>query len=117
MENLFERCGMAGLAIFSKGHVQDRSIPWILESAAAGDFLRESLNIEPMDLLAKFEQWCCAREKGTWPVDVSNDHRLIIDDRCDWVGHSAVHAEAGDQNDKGWLKYVWNGVNFYERIY
>ena len=39
MEHLFERCGVSGVAIFSKGHVQDKSIPWIVESALGGGLL------------------------------------------------------------------------------
>ena len=55
---------MYGIAIFSKGHVQDKTIPYILESASASDFIRESLKIDPMDLVVRFEQWCCSRELG-----------------------------------------------------
>ncbi|KAF7366582.1 hypothetical protein MSAN_00915700 [Mycena sanguinolenta] len=64
LQNLHERCGMYGFAVFSKGHVQDKTIPWILESASAANFIRESLKIDPMDLVAKFEQWCCSRDLG-----------------------------------------------------
>ncbi|KAJ6451556.1 hypothetical protein C8R45DRAFT_1113426 [Mycena sanguinolenta] len=39
IKNLFERSGMYGIAIFSKGHVQDKTIPYILESASASDFI------------------------------------------------------------------------------
>ncbi|KAJ6493111.1 hypothetical protein C8R45DRAFT_1136067 [Mycena sanguinolenta] len=78
MGNLFEHSSMAGLAIFSKGHVQDRFIPWILESAEAGDFLRESPNIEPMDFIAKFEQWCCAQEKGATGSDTLQSMRKQV---------------------------------------
>ncbi|KAJ6474315.1 hypothetical protein C8R45DRAFT_1103288 [Mycena sanguinolenta] len=58
IQGLHDRCGMYGFAILSKGHVQDKTIPWILQSASSADFIREVLKIDPMDLIAKFEQWC-----------------------------------------------------------
>ncbi|KAF7351473.1 hypothetical protein MSAN_01579500 [Mycena sanguinolenta] len=69
IRNLFERRGMYGIAIFSKGHVQDKALPHILESASASNFIRETLKIDPMDLVAKFEQWCCSRDLGFTGVD------------------------------------------------
>jgi hypothetical protein len=55
---------MYGFAIFSKGHIQDLAQPYLMQSAGALDFFREVLKLDPLDVLAMFEQWCCAREKG-----------------------------------------------------
>ncbi|KAJ6459295.1 hypothetical protein C8R45DRAFT_1109620 [Mycena sanguinolenta] len=78
IRNLFERCGMYGIAIFSKGHIQDKTIPYILESASASDFIRECLKIDPMDLVVRFEQWCCSRELGFTGVDTLQSMRKEI---------------------------------------
>jgi hypothetical protein len=55
---------MYGFAIFSKGHIQDLTEPYMMQSAGSLDFFREVLRLDPLDVIAKFEQWCCAREKG-----------------------------------------------------
>ncbi|KAJ6493119.1 hypothetical protein C8R45DRAFT_1095636 [Mycena sanguinolenta] len=78
IRNLFDRCGMYGFAIFSKGHVQDKTVPYILESAGCSDFIRECLKIEPMDLVAKFEQWCCSRDLGFMGVDTLQSMRKEV---------------------------------------
>ncbi|KAJ6447704.1 hypothetical protein C8R45DRAFT_1135765 [Mycena sanguinolenta] len=78
IRNLFDRCGMYGFAIFSKGHVQDKTVPYILESAGCSDFIRECLKIEPMDLVAKFEQWCCSRDLGFTGVDTIQSMRKEV---------------------------------------
>lgn len=71
IENLYERSGMYGFALFSKGHIHDKTMPFVVQSKGAANFLRESLGVDPMDALAKFEQWCCARDGGTF-----NHHNL-----------------------------------------
>ncbi|KAJ6473909.1 hypothetical protein C8R45DRAFT_1103576 [Mycena sanguinolenta] len=78
IRNLFERCGMYGFAIFSKGHIQDKTIPYILESAGCSDFIRECPRIDPMDLVAKFEQWCCSRDLGFTGVDTLQSMRKEV---------------------------------------
>ncbi|KAJ6586798.1 hypothetical protein DFH09DRAFT_1307912 [Mycena vulgaris] len=64
INDLAERSGTYGIALFSKGHVQDLAIPYAVHSWDALDFFQESLNIDPVDLVAMFEQWCCAQKKG-----------------------------------------------------
>jgi hypothetical protein len=51
---------MYGFAIFSKGHIQDLTQPYLMQSAGALDFFQEVLKLDPLDVLAMFEQWCCA---------------------------------------------------------
>jgi hypothetical protein len=55
---------MYGFAIFSKGYIQDLTKPYMMQSAGSLDFFREVLRLDPLDVIAKCEQWCCAREKG-----------------------------------------------------
>jgi hypothetical protein len=55
---------MYGFAIFSKGHIQDLTEPYMMQLAGSLDFFREVLRLDPLDVIAKFEQWCCTREKG-----------------------------------------------------
>ncbi|KAJ6487576.1 hypothetical protein C8R45DRAFT_929836 [Mycena sanguinolenta] len=78
IQNLYERCGMYGFAVVSKGHVQDKTIPYIMESAGSGDFIREILGIDPMDLVTKFEQWCCSRDLGFTGVDTLQSMRKEV---------------------------------------
>ncbi|KAF8166433.1 hypothetical protein K438DRAFT_1984242 [Mycena galopus ATCC 62051] len=63
-ENLQERTGMYCVAFFTKGHVHDTAVPFIMETGGALNFFRESLKLDPIDVQVRFEQWCCARAKG-----------------------------------------------------
>ncbi|KAJ7306955.1 hypothetical protein DFH08DRAFT_975752 [Mycena albidolilacea] len=78
IDNLYERSGMHGFAIFSKGHIQDLTEPYIMQSAGSLDFFREVLRLDPLDVIAKFEQWCCAREKGFTGVDTLGSMRAEV---------------------------------------
>ncbi|KAF8158696.1 hypothetical protein K438DRAFT_1465570, partial [Mycena galopus ATCC 62051] len=62
-ENLRERTGMYFVAFFTKGHVHDTTVPFIMETGGALNFFRESLKLDPIDVQVRFEQWCCARAK------------------------------------------------------
>ncbi|KAJ6489098.1 hypothetical protein C8R45DRAFT_1097421 [Mycena sanguinolenta] len=84
IRKLFERCRMYGITIFSKGHIQDKTIPYILESASASDFIRECLKIDQLDLVVRFEQWCCSRELGL---------------RIHRGGHAPEHAKRNNDED------------------
>ncbi|KAJ7323997.1 hypothetical protein DFH08DRAFT_711561, partial [Mycena albidolilacea] len=55
--------------MFSKGHVHDLTVPYFMQSGGAMAFFREVLKMDPADVLAKFELWCCARDKGFTGLD------------------------------------------------
>ncbi|KAF8180068.1 hypothetical protein K438DRAFT_1445987, partial [Mycena galopus ATCC 62051] len=69
IDNLLERAGMYGFAMFSKGHVHDLTVPYFMQSGGVMAFFREVLRMDPADVLAKFELWCCARDKGFTGLD------------------------------------------------
>ncbi|KAJ7447770.1 hypothetical protein B0H11DRAFT_1744730 [Mycena galericulata] len=62
---LADRSGMIGFAMFTRGHLHDRTVPVSIESWGALDFFREVLKKEPSDVSALFELWAVSRERGT----------------------------------------------------
>lgn len=66
LRNLSERTGMCGLAFFTRTHIHDNTMPTWVDSDDAVAFVSEVLDLDPMDFLAKFEQWACARTKGRY---------------------------------------------------
>ncbi|KAJ7430371.1 hypothetical protein B0H11DRAFT_1722741, partial [Mycena galericulata] len=61
---LAERAGMIGFAMFTRGHLQDTTVPATIESLGALDFFREILKKDPDDVSALFELWAVSRERG-----------------------------------------------------
>ncbi|KAJ7120514.1 hypothetical protein C8R43DRAFT_846623, partial [Mycena crocata] len=61
---LAERCGMVGFAMFTRGHIHDRTIPASIESWGALAFFREVLKRDPADVATLFELWVLNRERG-----------------------------------------------------
>ena len=62
--NLFERVGVWGFALFSRGNPEDSSLPHCFDSDGALDFCLEVLGFSKVDLLRMFEAWNCARDRG-----------------------------------------------------
>ena len=78
LRNLSEQTGMYALAFFTCSHIHDNMMPSLVDSDDAVAFLSEVLDIDPMDFLAKFEQWACARTKGTYCGIVEHfTHRVV----------------------------------------
>jgi hypothetical protein len=65
LENLSEHVGSYGFAFIMRGHVHDSSIPGWVESNDSIRFFREVLDLDPLDVATKFEQWACTRDKCT----------------------------------------------------
>ncbi|KAJ6469108.1 hypothetical protein DFH09DRAFT_1344907 [Mycena vulgaris] len=61
---LAERAGMMGFAMFTRGHIHDRTLPVSIQSWGALDFFREMMKKEPTDIASMFELWAINREKG-----------------------------------------------------
>ncbi|KAF8181738.1 hypothetical protein K438DRAFT_1601346, partial [Mycena galopus ATCC 62051] len=83
-ENLRERTGMYSVAFFSKGHIHDTAVPFIMETGGALDFFRECLKWDPIDIQIRFEQWCCARMKGMSLSKGLMYRKLMIRTRVHW---------------------------------
>ncbi|KAJ7706802.1 hypothetical protein B0H17DRAFT_890344, partial [Mycena rosella] len=61
MTALFERTGTRGFALFTRGHLDDTSMPVALQSGEALAFCVEVLKKPAVDILCLFEQWSCSR--------------------------------------------------------
>ncbi|KAJ7436805.1 hypothetical protein B0H11DRAFT_1669462, partial [Mycena galericulata] len=61
---LAERAGMVGFAMFSRGHLQDTTIPATIESWGALDFFRDVLKKDTHDVSALFQLWAVSCERG-----------------------------------------------------
>jgi hypothetical protein len=65
MSNLAERVGVTGFAFFTRGHIHDSIVPTWIDSDGGAAFITEVLGHDCMDVMTRFEQWACARDKGT----------------------------------------------------
>ncbi|KAJ6603539.1 hypothetical protein DFH09DRAFT_1301325 [Mycena vulgaris] len=65
---LAERAGMIGFAMFTRGHIHDKTIPVTIQSWGALEFFREILKY-PADVAALFELWAVSRERGDTGAD------------------------------------------------
>ncbi|KAJ7846826.1 hypothetical protein B0H14DRAFT_3454093 [Mycena olivaceomarginata] len=70
--SLAERVGMIGFAMFSCGHVHDKSLPVTIQSWGVLDFFLEVLKRDPADVSSLFELWAVTCERGK-----SNKNRLL----------------------------------------
>ncbi|KAJ7635422.1 hypothetical protein B0H17DRAFT_1149696 [Mycena rosella] len=70
MTALFERTGTRGFALFTRGHLDDTSMPAALQSSEALAFCVEVLKKPAVDILCLFEQWSCSR--GSDKVQCNN---------------------------------------------
>ena len=66
---------MVGFAMFSRGHVHDKTLPVTIESWGAMEFFREVLKKDPADVSTLFELWAVSRERGTWTSVINDMHQ------------------------------------------
>ncbi|KAJ6525390.1 hypothetical protein B0H19DRAFT_1276185 [Mycena capillaripes] len=62
--DLYECTGTYGVALFSRGNIDDAFIPAYAESGGAFAFFLRSLKIAGLDVLRLFEQWCCVQDRA-----------------------------------------------------
>ncbi|KAJ7813010.1 hypothetical protein B0H14DRAFT_2605423 [Mycena olivaceomarginata] len=62
--NLAERVGMVGFAMFSRGHIHDKTVPVVIQSWDALDFFLEVLKKDPADVSHLLELWAVSSERG-----------------------------------------------------
>ncbi|KAJ7094073.1 hypothetical protein B0H15DRAFT_799083 [Mycena belliarum] len=65
MLDLFERTGIRGFAMFSRGNPDDAALPVCLDSDDALDFFQQVYDIPWADALRAFERHCCTMDNGT----------------------------------------------------
>ncbi|KAJ7140735.1 hypothetical protein C8R44DRAFT_866432 [Mycena epipterygia] len=63
--DLFERTGIRGIAIFSRGDADDAALPHCVDSDDASQFFEQVFNITAVDLLRRFEHWSCTQDSDT----------------------------------------------------
>ncbi|KAJ6600451.1 hypothetical protein DFH09DRAFT_1498048 [Mycena vulgaris] len=88
---LAERAGMLGFAMFTRGHLHDRTVPVTIESWGALDFFREVMKKDPADVSALFELWAVSRERGSTGADTL----LGMQKECTAMIKSGLIAVAG----------------------
>jgi hypothetical protein len=66
MSNLAERVGVTGFAFFTRGHIHDSIVPTWIDSDGGAAFITEVLGHDCMDMMTRFEQWACARNRGAF---------------------------------------------------
>ncbi|KAJ7243701.1 hypothetical protein C8J57DRAFT_1243302 [Mycena rebaudengoi] len=64
LANLYDRTGVQGFYVLSRGNADDAALPRVGESAGSLGFMQQVLDVAPLDLLRKFEQWCCTQDAG-----------------------------------------------------
>ncbi|KAJ7669096.1 hypothetical protein B0H17DRAFT_1209746 [Mycena rosella] len=73
--NLLERTGTRAVAFFSRGHVDDGFLPTYAESGESMDFYLQSTKIPGLDLLRRYELWCCNRDRAPQTRETLNGLR------------------------------------------
>ncbi|KAJ7101388.1 hypothetical protein B0H15DRAFT_991240 [Mycena belliarum] len=62
--DLFERTGIRGFAVLSRGNADDAALPVCVESDDILDFFMQTYDFSWGDMLRAFEMYCCTRDKG-----------------------------------------------------
>ncbi|KAJ6538064.1 hypothetical protein B0H19DRAFT_1079140 [Mycena capillaripes] len=60
----YERAGVRGIALFMRGHPDDPSVPYIVDSDETRSFFQAVLGCSVFDVLRKLELWSCTRDKA-----------------------------------------------------
>ncbi|KAJ7158163.1 hypothetical protein C8R46DRAFT_1225182 [Mycena filopes] len=64
LEDLYERTGVRGIAVLSRGNTDDPSLPHAVESDGASGFFMKALGISLLDFLRQFEHYSCTKDSG-----------------------------------------------------
>ena len=81
---------MCALVFFTQTHIHNTTVPSWANSDGAIAIVSEVLGIKPMEFLAWFEQWACARFTcEDYFVLIGNI--LIMPGSCDRAGEPADH--------------------------
>jgi Fe2+ transport system protein B len=64
--DLYERTGVRSIALFTRGHPDDPSVPHVVDSDETRSFFQEALGVSVLDILRLLEQWSCTRDKGMY---------------------------------------------------
>ncbi|KAJ7439193.1 hypothetical protein B0H11DRAFT_2254127 [Mycena galericulata] len=108
---LAERSGMIGFAMFTRGHLHDRTVPVTIESWGALDFFPEILKKESADVSTLFELWAVSRERGKTGADTL----VEMQKECTAMIKSGLIAAAGRtkiaMNYENYISAIVEGKN------
>ncbi|KAJ6583127.1 hypothetical protein DFH09DRAFT_1309363 [Mycena vulgaris] len=108
---LAERVGMIRFAMFTCGHIHDKTIPVTIQSWGALDFFREILKKDPDDVAALFELWAVSRERG----DTGADTLIGMQQDCMNMITSGLRTVLGKtkvkMNFENYIKSIVEGKN------
>ncbi|KAJ7788158.1 hypothetical protein B0H14DRAFT_3504537 [Mycena olivaceomarginata] len=104
--NLAERVGMIGFAMFSRGHIHDKTLPVTIQSWGAMDFFTEVLRRDPADVSHLFELWAVSRERGK-----GNKNKLLSKQQ-----EATALIMTGLQTVLGVTKCAMNYENYIEKL-
>ena len=54
------------LAFFTRGHINDSTLPSFIDTDNALAFFTEVLHLDPDEVSGKFELWACSKEKSKY---------------------------------------------------
>ncbi|KAJ6603101.1 hypothetical protein B0H10DRAFT_2229866 [Mycena sp. CBHHK59/15] len=108
MLDLFERTGIRGLALFSHGNPDDAALPHCVDSDDVLAFFQQVLDISPLDLLRRFEQWSCTQDKASHDRnDINSVRKEIVHLVLDGLRKVTKDKKAG-------MSYVDYNVDIHE---
>ncbi|KAF8233126.1 hypothetical protein L208DRAFT_1268597 [Tricholoma matsutake] len=78
IRNLSEHTGVCALVFFMCTHIHDSTLPSWADSDDAIGFVSEVLKLEPMEFLARFKQWVCAKTKSEYCALITDKIMLMM---------------------------------------
>ncbi|KAF8198668.1 hypothetical protein K438DRAFT_1966635 [Mycena galopus ATCC 62051] len=63
--DLYECTGIRGFTLFSRGHADNAALPHAVDSDNALNFFAQVIGMPTVDVVRKFEQWCCTQDSGS----------------------------------------------------
>ncbi|KAJ7077098.1 hypothetical protein C8R44DRAFT_896392 [Mycena epipterygia] len=105
--DLDERTGTRGFAFITRGHVDDSQLPTFIDSGDSAKFCIEVLKVSAVDLLRRFEQWTCTRDKAAR----RDTRRLMISET---VGLIEAALRAITKKSNLTMSYVYLDVDIRE---
>ncbi|KAJ7868473.1 hypothetical protein B0H13DRAFT_1897049 [Mycena leptocephala] len=102
LRNLYERTGVCGFAMFTRGHPDDPAAPYIVDSDNARDFFEDALEIPCFDVVRKMEQWACTRGQN---LQKSNKLDAVRSEVSNTVKHGLRSIKKNSMLEMEWANY------------
>ncbi|KAJ7858439.1 hypothetical protein B0H13DRAFT_1901820 [Mycena leptocephala] len=102
LRNLYERTGVCGFAMFTRGHPDDPAAPYIVDSDNACDFFEDALELPCFDVVRKMEQWSCTRGQN---AQKSNKLDAVRSEVSNTVKHGLRSIKKNSMLEMVWANY------------